>query len=176
MARGGTGPRSRPPDRARAGGQQTSSPRNPKPLRNFRRIGPCCVKGLVVQRNHGSPVRPRLDPEEKVRSPDPGAQHGSRHPRGVIATITAEVLRVCVIANSRWHRRPFGWGLQLEASQDRRGHPRNPRSARLVTENRVGGRRFEFFGSPPAFCFLDQVLRPFEARRLAARLSRRVIQ
>lgn len=175
MARGGTGPRSRPPDRARAGGQQTSSPRNPKPLRNFRRIGPCCVKGLVVQRNHGSPVRPRLDPEEKVRSPDPGAQHGSRHPRGVIADNGRSVagLRNCeqqMASTALWV------GLQLEASQDRRGHPRNPRSARLVTENRVGGRRFEFFGSPPAFCFLDQVLRPFEARRLAARLSRRVIQ
>jgi hypothetical protein len=40
----------------------------------------------------------KIDPEEKVRSPDPSTQHGSRHPRGVIAAIMAEVLRACVIA------------------------------------------------------------------------------
>lgn len=176
MARGGTGPRSRPPDRARAGGQQTSSPRNPKPLRNFRRIGPCCVKGLVVQRNHGSPVRPRLDPEEKVRSPDPGAQHGSRAPTRSHSHDNGRSVAGLRNCEQQMASTALWVGLQLEASQDRRGHPRNPRSARLVTENRVGGRRFEFFGSPPAFCFLDQVLRPFEACRLAARLSRRVIQ
>lgn len=176
MARGGTGPRSRPPDRARAGGQQTSSPRNPKPLRNFRRIGPCCVKGT------SSTKEPRKPGEAKARSrregsvsrpgrpawfPAPTRSHSHDNGRSVAG------LRNCeqqMASTALWV------GLQLEASQDRRGHPRNPRSARLVTENRVGGRRFEFFGSPPAFCFLDQVLRPFEACRLAARLSRRVIQ
>lgn len=44
------------------------------------------------------PGEAKVDPEEKVRSPDPGTQHGSRHPRGVIAAIMAEVLRACVIA------------------------------------------------------------------------------
>lgn len=56
------------------------------------------------------PGEAKVDPEEKVLSPNPGAQHGSRHPRGVIAAIMAEVLRACVIAKCRWCRRPFGWG------------------------------------------------------------------
>merc|ERR1712107_186326 len=47
---------------------------------------------------------------EKVRSPDPGTQHGSWHPRGVIATDMAEVLRACVIAKNGLPRRPLGWG------------------------------------------------------------------
>ena len=53
------------------------------------------------------------------------------------------MLRACVIAKSGRPRRPFGWGCSRSASQGRRGHPRNPHTARLVTGVRASGRRAE---------------------------------
>lgn len=72
------------------------------------------------------PGEAKVDPEEKVRSPDPGAQHGARHPRGVIAAKMAEVLRACVIANCGRCRRPFGWGCNQKRREIAEANPRSP--------------------------------------------------
>ena len=99
------------------------------------------------------PGEAKVDPEEKVRSPDPGAQHGSpaptrSHSRDDGTSVAG--LRNCevrMVATVLWV------GLQPEVSQKRRGQPTQPPNARLVTEDRVGGRRFESFGRRPLRIF-----------------------
>lgn len=72
------------------------------------------------------PGEAKVEPEEKVRPPDPGTQHGPRNPRGVIAAIMSEVLRACVIAKFRWYRRPFGWDCSQKGRKSAEANPRSP--------------------------------------------------
>jgi hypothetical protein len=64
--------------------------------------------------------------KRRVDLPSRAPKHGSRHPRGVIAAIMAEVLRACVIANSGKCRRPFGWGCNWKLRKIAEATHRNP--------------------------------------------------
>ena len=85
-----------------------------------------CDGGQVVQRNHGSPVRPRSIRKRRFDLPNRAPSTDARHPRGVIAAIMAEVLRACVIAKSGRCRRPFGWGCSRKHRKIAEANPRSP--------------------------------------------------
>jgi hypothetical protein len=88
-----------------------------------------------------------IDSEEKARSPEPGAQHGSRHPRGVIAAIMAEVLWACVIANLEGVDGALGGTAAGSVARSPRPTHATQRSQESVN-HRIFERKLRFCGHP----------------------------
>src|ERR1700759_881465 len=99
---------------------------------------------------HGSPVRPRSIRKRRADLPNEASQHGSRHPRGVIAAIMAEVLRACVIAKSERRRRPFGWGCSRKRRKIAEATPRSQKVHAWYPRPVLAGGEPNHFGAPPA--------------------------
>src|ERR1700677_3709768 len=93
----------------------------------------------------------------KARFPAPTRSHSRDNGRSVAGLRNCEQRKVST---------PLWVGLQLEAPQNRRGHPPQPRNARLVTGFRASGRRTEYFGAPPAYIRKAPPLRYFGASQL----------